>query len=190
MVSTRVLRSDLELKAYLHRARMRILAEMRNGAATVSQVAERLGVHPANLSRHVRVLEQAGLIERLASAGGVEKFYRVTADVFEVAPDRSAHEAAHAIALGLARSDLSAALANLSGDDPRVAAAFLARANVTQETARTFARELRALADRFKAAEGDDGEAYHVNLSLYPGGGWDGPKGPIELKKKDDEAEG
>jgi DNA-binding transcriptional ArsR family regulator len=190
MVSVRVLRSDRELKAYLHRARMRILAEMRGEAATVSQVAERMGVHPANLSRHMRILEEAGLIARVPTQGGVEKFYRPAAASFELAPDHSAHEAGHLIALGLARSDLSAALARLQGDERRIATALLARASVTQETAGAFARELRDLALRFKAAESADGEAYHVNLSLYPGGAWEGPKGPIELEQGKNEAEG
>ncbi len=163
---------------------MRILAELRDAPATVSRVAERLAVHPANLSRHMRVLEDAGLITRVAhKEGGVEKFYRAVARRFEVAPDSSSGQAAHAIALGMVKSDLADAAERLAGEEARVITALLGRANIPQEQAAAFARELRTLVERFRASEGV-GEPYHINVSLYPGGEWEGPLGPIELKKK------
>jgi DNA-binding MarR family transcriptional regulator len=163
---------------------MTIVAHLQKSPLTVSQLGERLGVHPANLTRHVRRLEDAGLIERLPHGGGVEKHYRATADGFEIAPDHTAHGAAHTIALSMARSDIGAALQRLSDNDTRPADAFLARATLSPTTAVAFLEEMRALAERFRATASEDGEAFHLNLSLYPGGDWDGPSGRIELNRQ------
>jgi DNA-binding MarR family transcriptional regulator len=163
---------------------MTIVGHLQSAALTVSHLGERLGVHPANLTRHVRMLEEAGLIEQLPRGGGVEKHYRATAAAFEIAPDRSAHGAAHTIALAMAKSDIGAALQRLGDDDMRPADAFLARATVSTATAAAFLTELRELAERFGATANDGGEPFHINLSLYPGGDWDGPRGRIELGRQ------
>lgn len=162
---------------------MRILREMGSAPATVTLVARRIGVHPANLSRHLRILEAAGLIERVRSGGGAEKYYRAVADRFEVAPDEGAHASGRAIALAMVRSDLAVAESRLAADDSGVVTALLGRARISQNAAAAFAAELHALVLRFREQNDDGGEAYHINVSLYPGGAWDGPPGTIELNK-------
>ena len=113
---TRRSTSEREIGAYMHRTRMSILAALGAGPATVSQIAARVGVHPANLTRHVRILEDADLIvlvEKRDTGRNLEKYYQAAAHSFDVAPDANALTAPHKIALAMARSELSAALARL-----------------------------------------------------------------------------
>src|SRR5215471_2715194 len=118
--SHRTLRTEAEIAAYLHRSRMAILDVLRQGPATASQIAQRMGVHPANLTRHLRILERAGLIalvDKRDTGRNLEKYYAAVAVSFDVAPDAANLKAPHKIALAFARSDLSAALAQMP-DDP------------------------------------------------------------------------
>ena len=55
----RTLTSEREIAAYLHRTRIAILDALRSGPATASQIGDKLGVHPANLTRHIRTLVDA-----------------------------------------------------------------------------------------------------------------------------------
>ncbi len=86
----RTLSSEAEIAAYLHRTRMAILDVLRDGAATATQIAARLGVHPANLTRHIRVLEEAGLVvlvEKRDTGRNLEKYYAAIGWQLQVAPD-------------------------------------------------------------------------------------------------------
>lgn len=182
MEKARTLTSATELKAYLHRTRMTILSHLKGTALTVSQLGERMNVHPANLSRHLRVLETAGLIERVAARSALEKPYRAVALRYEVAADKGARKAGPAIALDMVRSDLEAAAERAEASNERIVTALLERAPIDQKRAASLARELRALVERFGGF--DDlgaGEPYHLSVCLYPGGEWEGPEGPIEI---------
>ena len=168
----RTLSTDAEISAYLHRARMAILDVLRDGAATTTQIAARLGVHPANLTRHMRVLEQAGLValvEKRDTGRNLEKYYAATARRFRVAPEPATPAAPHKIALTFARSELSAALVRLPDETTDPITAFVLQASVAPEMAKAFAEELAGVAERFFAADRDGGQAYQLVLALYPG---------------------
>jgi DNA-binding transcriptional ArsR family regulator len=168
----RTLSTDAEISAYLHRSRMAILDVLRDGAATTTQIAASLGVHPANLTRHIRVLEEAGLValvEKRDTGRNLEKYYAATARRFRVAPETATLTAPHKIALTFARSELSAALVRLPDDTPGPVTALVLRANVAPGMAKAFAAELAGLAERFSSADRGDGQAYQLVLALYPG---------------------
>jgi DNA-binding transcriptional ArsR family regulator len=170
-VRRRTLSTEAEISAYLHRTRMAILDALRDGPATATQLGARLGVHPANLTRHIRVLEDAGLValvEKRDTGRNVEKYYAATATSFTVAPDTANLSAPHKIALTFARSQLSAALARLPEEsvDPIVALTLGVR--ISSEHARAFADELVRLGERFGATDQSDGHAYQIVLALYP----------------------
>lgn len=96
---------------------MDILAELGNGPATASQLGKRLGVHPANLTRHIRTLVEAGLVELVEkrdTGRNLEKYYAATADSFDIAPEIKTIRSPHKLALAFSRSDLSAAPVHLS----------------------------------------------------------------------------
>lgn len=168
----RTLTTEAEISAYLHRSRMAILDVLRDGAATATQIAVRLGVHPANLTRHIRVLEKAGLValvEKRDTGRNLEKYYAATADSFIVAPDTAHLTAPHKIALTFARSELSAALARLPDESAGPIVALALGVRISPGSATTFAEELARLGERFAAADENDGEAYQLVLCLYPG---------------------
>src|SRR5215470_16254095 len=76
-------------KAYFHPVRMKILNFLTRERLTVSQAAERLRVHPANITHHFRILKGAGLIrlvEKRDVGRVVEKYYEAVAVVFDVRP--------------------------------------------------------------------------------------------------------
>jgi len=88
--SHRTLRTEAEIAAYLHRSRIAILDALRHGPATASQIAQGMGVHAANLTRHLRILERAGLIalvEKRDTGRNLEKYYAAVASSFDVAPE-------------------------------------------------------------------------------------------------------
>ncbi len=182
MRSHRILTSGREIAAYLHRARMTILKILRDGPATSSQIAARMGVHPANLTRHLRTLEGAGLIalaETRATGRNVEKYYAATADTFDVVSGTDALAAPHKIALSLARSDLAAAVADLPDAPHGTVKVHVVGARLAPHALAQFAEELARLARRFEAADGTAGTAHRLTLALYPGevAGREGVKG-------------
>lgn len=167
----RTLVKQAEVEAYLHSTRMAILEALRDGPATSTHIAAKLQVHPANLTRHLRTLEEAGLIELVEkrdTGRNLEKFYEACATTFDVAPDADGLEAPHKIGIAFARSDLSAALAHLSDEDTRPVITLLSSARIAAADVSRFAAELQALVAAFTAADGKHGESYHLNVSLYP----------------------
>lgn len=180
----RTLTTAREIEAYLHRTRMAILECLRPAPATTSQVAARLGVHPANLTRHFRILEAAGLIalvEKRDTGRNLEKYYAAAADAFDVVPGPGALGAGHRIELAFLHSDLSVALASLPQDDPRSVTAALATARIRPEEFAGFASRLMALIEAFKEADSDGGEGYHLSVSLYPGSPPHSGSAPIRI---------
>lgn len=185
-VQHRTLRTDAEIRAYLNRTRMDILSELRKGPATGSQLGEKLGVHPANLTRHIRTLVEAGLaelVEKRDTGRNLEKYYAATADSFDVAP-QAALDSPHKVALDFVRSDVSAALIRLADDDPRPVFAFLASARISEDDAAAFYAKLSDLITEFHAADRSDGTGYHLNLSFYPGDLAAPECAPVELSRK------
>ncbi len=166
----RTLTTDVEISAYLHRTRMVMLDILSGGPATVSQIAAQMKVHPANLTRHMRVLEQSGLIklvEKRDTGRNLEKYYAPLAKTFDIAPEAGVTTLQKA-ALTLVRSDLSAVLAHLPDENPGKVSAQLAHARISSEDTDRFANELAKLIAKFQAVDDESGKPYHLNLSLYP----------------------
>ena len=178
------LRSDKEVRAYLHRTRMDILETLRSGPATVSQIASALDVHPANLTRHLRTLLDAGLIEKSHTRDtgrNLEKYYRSVADSFDVAPVAAKLETPHKVALEFARSDLSAAIAQLPDSTEQPVLAMVAAARIDERDLARFLRRLEELIAEFEASNAEGGVEYHANLSIYPGP-WVATEGRFRLR--------
>lgn len=75
--------------------RLSILRQLMVGPATLSQLGRRLGEHPAWVRHHLKLLENAGLVELMdikASDGYIEKYYQAKAHAFLlqqlILPDR------------------------------------------------------------------------------------------------------
>jgi len=63
-------------KTLAHPARLRIIAELRDGELAAGEIARRLGVHKANVSQHLGVMRQKGILQ--ARRDGLNVFYSLT----------------------------------------------------------------------------------------------------------------
>lgn len=164
--------SETEVSAYLHRSRMAILRALRNGKATASQVADELGVHSANITRHLRILEEAkliSLVEKRDTGRNLEKYYEAIASTFDVCPEAEGLTAPHKLALVFARSELSAALSRLPDDDPDAVLVRVVSAKVPKRRMNKYLKELTRISENFNTDGGEQGSTYHMVIAAYPG---------------------
>jgi putative molybdopterin biosynthesis protein len=87
MEEVQFIKSFNQIKIVSDPRRMSILRRLMNGPATLTQLSRALGEHPAWIRHHVKQLEQAGLVEMVATqiAGGfVEKYYQARARAFAI----------------------------------------------------------------------------------------------------------
>ncbi|MBI5056718.1 MAG: winged helix-turn-helix transcriptional regulator [Nitrospirae bacterium] len=64
------------LKALADESRLQIIRELLNQEATVQDLAKTLGIKIYNISRHLKILETSGLVEKRKD--GVYRFYHIT----------------------------------------------------------------------------------------------------------------
>src|SRR5690348_13344454 len=81
-------------RALSHPTRHRLLLELGEGAATVSQLTNRLMINKGNVAHHLAVLVEAGLVTKGPTRtvrGGTEQYYvrPARAIKFESGPDNS-----------------------------------------------------------------------------------------------------
>lgn len=67
MLNSRLVDLDAVLAALAHPIRRAIVERLAEGECTVKELAEPHGVSPPAISQHLRVLEDAGLLERTRS---------------------------------------------------------------------------------------------------------------------------
>ncbi len=165
------LASETQISAYLHRVRQDILIHLRGEPKTVTQVARLLGVHPANIARHVRILAEAGLIdlvETRASGRNAEKFYQAVALRYTVAPGQSALREPHALALRYLESDIANACARLDESNRDTVHALIVSSRIAPDRFADFCTWLDALASEFKESDATSGTPLTLTLALYP----------------------
>ena len=96
--------TDQQLHAVGSLARHRVLRVLRDGPATVTQIADRLGIAKGSSHYHVRVLAKAGLIRLVETRkvrGVEERYYAMAATAIELpesGPDDPEHLMRHALA--------------------------------------------------------------------------------------------
>ena len=176
-----VLEDDERIRAYVHPTRMSILALLGREPMTGTGLARALGVHPANLTRHLRLLERTGLIrlvEKRDTGRNLEKYYRAAALAFEVRMRSDRIEDRRATALAVLRDDLSAAIATARGPDSSDVVALLGQVRVDRRRAARFGKRLVALMREFEQLDAADGEPQRLALALYPGEGSIGDASP------------
>ena len=165
------LTSDEQIRAYIHPTRMTILALLAQEKASVSGVARQLGVHPANLTHHFKLLEKTGLIElveKRETGKNLEKYYRAKAYQFIVnASDRPTDK--KLLALSILRDNLTAALQTLANPaDERPVLSVLKCVRLHPADVEKFGEKLLALSEEFAAHAAETGIVYSLNASLYP----------------------
>lgn len=170
------LENEAQAKAYLHPVRVRILGFVGPRSMTISQVAVRLGVHPANLTHHFKKLVSARLIrlvEERDTGRVVEKYYRAVALRFELRDDGRVGHGVRQRALRVLLRDLRDAARGLP-PDARDVVCLLARARISLRTFERFSGRLEDLVADFRASATRDRkrgracQAFTLNLSFYP----------------------
>ncbi|MEU3405241.1 helix-turn-helix domain-containing protein [Streptomyces sp. NPDC006670] len=136
--------TDEQLRAVSNLTRHRIMAVLRFEPATITQIADRVGLAKGSSSYHVRLLERAGLVKvvRTRKVRGVNERYYAMAARSILLPDPGEGEPdllmRHAVA------DLEAAPAN---SERHVRMAHL---RLTDEQFAELGARLMALADEFR----------------------------------------
>jgi DNA-binding transcriptional ArsR family regulator len=167
-----VLDDDERIRAYVHPTRMSILALLGREPLTGTGLARALGVHPANLTRHLRRLERTGLIrlvEKRDTGRNLEKYYRAAALAFEVRMRSARAEDERATALATLRDDLSTAIATISGGMSSEIVGLLGQVRLRPRQFARLQKRLGALMQEFEALDSPDGEPFRLSLALYPG---------------------
>lgn len=144
--------TDQQLHAVGSLARHRVLRVLRDGPATVTQIAERLGIAKGSSHYHVKVLAKAGLIhvvETRKVRGVVEQYYGMVAQGISL-PDPGPGEPEHLMRHALA--DVEAAPPN------EQKTVWLKHARLSAEAWEIFDTKISALMDELVAMS-DPGEA-------------------------------
>lgn len=161
-----------ELRAYAHPTRMAILAILAGRALTLSHIAQRMGVHPANLSRHLKILERAALIvltEKRDTGRNIEKYYKAAAAIFTPDFEGLGPADKRKMALGILRDELGAAIARVEAGELAESDMLIlvSVARLHPKDLAAFRRKLAGLAKNFSACDTPDGTAYTLGLSLF-----------------------
>jgi DNA-binding transcriptional ArsR family regulator len=162
---------DDQIKGYTHPTRIFLLQMLAKEQRTISSVAKELGVHPANITHHFKLLEKVGLIllvEKRDTGKNLEKYYRAIAYTFSINPSNNDVKNKKALALNIVKNDLSVAVNAIKEDDSREMIALLATARIDQAQVKQFIGKLENLIKDFQAKDSKRGIAYNINLSLYP----------------------
>lgn len=157
-----------QLKALGHPLRLRVLETLAGSGDELTNraLAERLGVDPGHLHFHVRMLLDAGLIERADGGHGREKPYRAVAAHVRVAPE---------LITSVAANDARAAMLEqvqrgwtLHAERGRFRSAQIS-ARITEEDVREI---FRLIAREATERERPENEPLAVTLFSHP---WDEP---------------
>lgn len=165
------IKTQKQQRAYFHPVRMKILGFLTHGRLTVSQTAERLKVHPANITHHFRVLQDARLIrlvEERDIGRVIERYYEAVAPVFDVRPPEGSVNHVNQKAMSFLRNDLAANINRLNFDDSEDVIALIETAHIDAKTFLSFAKRLRALIEEFERLDCNGGVTHALNVSLYP----------------------
>jgi predicted transcriptional regulator len=138
---------------------------------TVSSVARELGVHPANITHHFKLLEKAGLIrvvERRDIGKNIEKYYRSIAHSFVVSVDKSTKSSKKALELSILRNDLSTAISTVKTNDKHGVVAVIKIARILPQDLKVLQKKVMELIREFSRYDSAKGTAYTLNISAYP----------------------
>jgi ArsR family transcriptional regulator len=142
------------LRAIAEPTRLRLIALCAEGEMTVGELAQVVGQSQPRVSRHLKVLGDAGLLERIREGNWV--FHRITAD-----SSGKAGQVARFVVDALADAG-----STLAADRRRLAEVKTARS----ETAAKYFRDNAAQWDRLRALHADDRVVERALFEVLPAG--------------------
>jgi DNA-binding transcriptional ArsR family regulator len=167
-VDVLVVREPEQLRALGDDLRAKIVVLLRERAASITELAEKLGLPKGTVGHHVKVLEKARLIRvvRTRKVRAVtEKYYGRTARLFLFkSSDDADLEGVRDVVAASLRTVADEMLP--STDDDQTTFAVL-RIRLADENAARFARRLNRLISDFRDADDPEGEPYGLAVSLY-----------------------
>jgi DNA-binding transcriptional ArsR family regulator len=146
-------------KALSHPVRHRLLFELRDRAATISQLAAELDLRKGTVAHHLKVLHDAGMVrvvETRQVRGGTEQYYRRTAERFRYVGEDAAGLNAAMLRTITAQVATAASTPVLT----------LRQVRLSAEQAAELARQLENLAENVQDA-GEGEPRYGLLLGLY-----------------------
>lgn len=177
--------TDEQIRAFVNPTRMTILTMLSREKCSVSVIARRLKVHPANLTHHFKLLEKAGLIklvEKRDTGKNLEKLYRAVAIHFTIGPADDIRNK-KVLALSILRDNLTSATQTVDQAPPdQDVLAILKTVRISPKDLSKIARKLSALAKAFEGSASSNGIGYSLNLSLYPTDVGDMPAREIRIE--------
>lgn len=159
-----VIDSPLQVNAAFDPLRGRILQALRDRPATAKQLATQFGLAPSLLTYHLRILEEAGVVQIVAQRlvrGIVAKYYARTAQIFILRPPPEMADVppAQLHLLHAAQAELSETLAAI-GTHPALNAWF-PHVRLSPERVRHYTQRLHHLiADLLHETPDPAGELY------------------------------
>lgn len=166
-----VLTKSNQIKTYVHPTRIVILRMLAVQKRTVSSVAKELGVHPANITHHFKLLEKIGLIqlvEKRDIGKNIEKYYRSIARNFVVNIDKRGTYNKKALALSILRNDLSTAISTIRKDSKHEVIALIKITRILPRNVKTLQKKIMKLIGEYTQYDAEKGTAYTINISAYP----------------------
>jgi DNA-binding transcriptional ArsR family regulator len=155
------LSTDEQLRAVNNLVRHRIIRLLRDGPATITQIADKLGVAKGSSSYHVRLLERAGVVRVVSTRkvrGVTERYYALAARRIEM-PDPAQGEPD--VLMRQVVADLEAA----PFDPARMVR--LQNARLGPAKFAEFADRLEALMDELNAASEPEEGAVALAVALF-----------------------
>lgn len=163
---TLVVSDPAQLRALCDDVRGRIVALLRERAASASELGGLLDMPKGTVGHHLKVLERAGLVHVVRTRrvrAVTEKYYGRVARLFLYkSGDERDDELVHgigAISLRTAAAEVAAA--------PEVGMHALLRVRLDTAAAKRFNRRLDKLVDDVRAAETADGEPWGLAAAFY-----------------------
>jgi DNA-binding transcriptional ArsR family regulator len=167
-----------QVEALADPIRFRMFERLLEAAHTGKQLAEALGTRPTQLYHHLKVLEGAGLIRRVATRkkrGTTEKYYQAVSNRIAIDPDLfagriAARRAVHAQVLRVTAEELVEA-DEWAHDSPQSAPIVFKRLRLRTTAAKIDAlvRQLEKWLAAAESALDGEGEAeYAVTVACYP----------------------
>jgi len=161
-----VVQEPEQLRALGDDLRSRIVALLRDRAASTTELAARLGLPKSTVGHHLKVLEKAGLVHVVRTRrvrAVTEKYYGRTARLFLFKSTEDGEDVRNIAAAAFRRA--AEEMLPLREDEPTTFGAVTAR--LSDADARRLTRRLKKLLDDFRAADSADGEAYGLAGALY-----------------------
>jgi DNA-binding transcriptional ArsR family regulator len=156
-----------QLRALGDDLRSRIVALLRDRAASTTELAAKLELPKGTVGHHLKVLEKAGLVHVVRTRqvrAMTEKYYGRTARLFLFkSADSDGADVRNVAAAALRR--VAEEMLPLREDEPTTFGVVTAR--LTDADARRLTRRLKRLLDDFRAADSADGDAYGLAGALY-----------------------